>query len=326
MKDRYCFWSVVDGEYAPMMQAVVDSARRVGVFKDFHVWTDEPIRGAISHPVETFDKKLYLFKLKFLRDEVSRLDYDYFVWLDADCYFVRDPGDLLRVMHGSPVHSSLESDACAPDSVREDWWDCSLKNYVTLMRFMGVRSRAIYNVNAGFWVVHHDVIQRFYELAYDFWDLANRAGFEFTEEPPLAYATHMLCGNPYVHTLRQTADLWASDWTGCYKDRLPDGKPWEFVDYFSFQSYTVNPAIVHAMRSKEVLIELGSRRSDGRANKRPGVASNNGGGRPARLRSRTRGAQAARRPELKPEPARVPVNGGTGVKSNEEHLVFPGRT
>ena len=59
MKDRYCYWSVVDGVYSRMMQAVVDSARRVGVFKDFHVWTDEPVRGAVSHPVESFDKELY---------------------------------------------------------------------------------------------------------------------------------------------------------------------------------------------------------------------------------------------------------------------------
>ena len=34
MKDRYCYWSVVDGDYSVMAQAVVKSARQVGVFKD----------------------------------------------------------------------------------------------------------------------------------------------------------------------------------------------------------------------------------------------------------------------------------------------------
>src|SRR5271154_4100486 len=90
MRERYCYWSAVDGIYAQMMQTVVDSAREAGVFKDFHVWTDRPIDGATCHPAANFDKTLYLFKLRFLRDEVSRLDYDYFVWLDADSYFVRD--------------------------------------------------------------------------------------------------------------------------------------------------------------------------------------------------------------------------------------------
>lgn len=254
MKQRYCYWSVVDGCYTDMMQAVVDSARRVGVFKDFHVWCDRPIDGACSHPVKKLDKKLYLFKLRFLREQVKRLNYDYFVWLDADTWFVRNPGDPLRVLQGAPVHASLESDAALPDNYRLDWWDCPLGNYVKLMQFLGVHSKAVFNVNAGFWIVHHDVIDTFCALAFDFWEFSKELGYEFTEEPPLAYATHMLCGNPYLHTLRHTSDLWASDWRGCYEGRLPDGKEWPFEDYFTGEQFMVNPAIVHAMRSKDELI------------------------------------------------------------------------
>jgi len=124
-----------------------------------------------------------------------------------------------------------------------------------LMRFKGVRSKAIFNVNAGFWIVHHDVIDRFVELALEFWEFCRKAGFTFTEEPPLAYATHMFCGNPYAHTLRETADLWASDWTGNYADKLPDGREWLFTDYFTREQIPVNPAIVHAMRSKRALVK-----------------------------------------------------------------------
>jgi hypothetical protein len=278
VRERYCYWSVVDGDYARMMQSVVDSARAVGVFKDFHVWTDQPIDGAICHRIEKLDKNFYLFKLRFLQDQVRRLNYDYFVWLDADTWFVRNPGDLMRVMQGAPVHSSLESDACFPENIRPDWWGCSLKNYSLLMRFKGVRSASIFNVNAGFWIVHHDAVNTFCELALDFWEFCMAAGFEFTEEPPLAYATHMLCGNPYLHTLRHTADLWASDWTGCYAGSLPDGQGWEFVDYFSEQTFKVNPAIVHAMRSKEALMTYAQHRPGAQAQpqapKRPrGAAS-----------------------------------------------------
>ena len=261
MNEQYCYWSVVDGQYADMMKSLVASAREVGVFKDFHIWTDRPINGAICHEVRGLDKTLYFFKIHFLRKAVKKLKYDYFVWLDADSYFVRNPGDVLRVLHGSPIHSSLESDACGPDSQRPDWWGCSLSNYATLMRFKGVRSNSIFNVNAGFWIVHHDVIDTFCDLALDFWHFCKKAGYAFTEEPPLAYATHMLCGNPYVHTLKNTADLWASDWNGCYAHMLPDGRDWLFTDYFSGEPFTVNPAIVHAMRSKDALIAkaVGSR-------------------------------------------------------------------
>jgi hypothetical protein len=37
---------------------------------------------------------------------------------------------------------------------------------------------------------------------------------------------------------------------------VPDGRVWEFVDYYSGERFPVNPAIVHAMRSKEVLLGL----------------------------------------------------------------------
>jgi hypothetical protein len=254
MNARYCYWSVVDGAYSLMMQSVIESARKVGVFKDFHIWSDRDVKGAITHRVHGFNKDHYLFKLDFLQHQVRKLNYDYFVWLDADCWFVRNPGDPLRIMQGSPVHASLESDAAATDNKRDEWWDCSLKNYVTLMRFKGVQSRAIYNVNAGFWIVHHDVIESFCRLAMEFWEFAKSAGYIFTEEAPLAYATHMLCGNPYLHTLRATSDVWASDWAGHYNNRFPDGKPWDFIDYFNLKAYEVNPAIVHCMRAKGALL------------------------------------------------------------------------
>jgi len=258
MKPTYCYWAVVDGPYADMMQATIFSARRVGVFKDFHIWCDHPVREAICHEVKDLEKSNFLFKIRFLGEVVKQLNYDYFIWLDADTYFVRNPGDVLRVMHSAPVHSTLESDACAPNNQRPDWWGCALARYARLMRARGVHSHSIFNVNAGFWIVHHDVIETFCDLALGFWELWKRDGHDpFSEEPPLAYATHMLCGNPYLHTLKHCSDVWASDWLGCNAEFLPDGRPWMFEDYFSGERSLVNPAIVHAMRCKEALIAEG---------------------------------------------------------------------
>ena len=53
MKERYRYWPVVDGEYSAMMKSVIDSkAQQVEFFKDFHIWTDKPIEGAICHEVK----------------------------------------------------------------------------------------------------------------------------------------------------------------------------------------------------------------------------------------------------------------------------------
>lgn len=254
MKDPYCFWSVGDGPYARMMENMIRSARAVGVFKDFHVWADRRIAGAITHKLGKIDKSYYMFKFRLLREKVKSLNYEYFVWLDADSWFAMNSGDVLRVLNHGPVHASLESDACNPKSSRRKWWGCSLQKYAELMRKRGVHNHSIFTANAGFWMVHHDVIDTFCDLAAEFWIYSHQQGCtQFREEPALAYATQMLCGNPYVHTLRKTSDLWAPDRSGRFRRSLPDGTAWNYEDAFTRERFAVNPAIIHAMQSKPIL-------------------------------------------------------------------------
>lgn len=251
------FWSIGDGPYAAMLRTLVTSMRQVGVEEDFHAFSDRDVPGAITHRAGAFDKEHYLFKLRFLASEVARLPYRYLAFLDADNYFVRRPRPLLDLMQGSPLHSFLESDCGGAANRRLDWWGCPLPRFVELMRRRGVTSGRIYNVNAGFWVVHRDAIETVCRLAFDFWQHCRDAGHTFTEEAPLAYATHMLCGSPDLHLMRTHFDVWSCDWIGNYSNRLPDGTPWVFRDYFTDEEHLVNPAIVHAMRSKQALLERG---------------------------------------------------------------------
>jgi hypothetical protein len=237
-----------------MAETMVASAQKAGVTTEFHIWSDRKIAGATVHPVSGFDKDHYLFKLQFLRDRVTALPHDYFVWLDADSYFVRDPGDILRVLDGALMHASLESDLCGPNNIRPDWRGCPLPIYAHLMRSAGVRGKSIFNVNGGFWIVHRNVIQKFCQLAFGFWEMGRQRGYLFTEEAPLAYAAHMLCRNPGAHQLRRWTDVWVTEWRGVFGRRLPDGKPWIFKDYFTFEELEVNPAIVHAPGSKHLMI------------------------------------------------------------------------
>jgi hypothetical protein len=260
MTKRFCYWSVVDGDYRAMMAACIASARAVGVTEDFHVWSVEPVAGAIQHRCGPLNKELFMFKLEYLRREVRRLDYDAYVWLDADNWFVRHPGDVLRVLGNDPVHACLESDVTRRGSKRSDWWGIPLDRFVELMRAKGVRRQSIYNTNAGMWIVRREAVERFCELMVDFW-LACEANFwTVTEEAPLAYAAQRLCASPALHTQRLTGDLWASDWTGYFAGRLPDGRDWEYEDFFTDARYPVNPAIVHAMRSKDQLVAWAQRK------------------------------------------------------------------
>lgn len=255
MKDL-CYWSIGDGDFAYMLQTLVSSFREVGMVEDFHVFSDKEIVGATNHYIRDFDKSFYLFKFGFLQQFMKHLDYRYFVFIDADSYFVRKPHPYLNLLKKSPIHAFLESDFTIP-TIRKDWHTCPLPKFVSLMRDCGITNEKIYNVNGGFFIVQREVIDVVCGLAIDFWQHCFQNGYAFTEEPSLAYVTQMLCEDPEQHLLRYHSDIWGTDWTGHYKDHLPDGKAWIFKDYFNHELYTVNPAMVHVLKGKPLLIENG---------------------------------------------------------------------
>src|SRR5260370_13683024 len=104
MNARYCYWSVCDGPYGGMMERCVRTARAAGVFKEFHVLTDRLIVGCECYDAMQCDKAHRLFKLHYLKVGMSRLSFDYFIWLDADSVFVGNPVDILGPLRHSPIH------------------------------------------------------------------------------------------------------------------------------------------------------------------------------------------------------------------------------
>lgn len=254
MKD-ICYWSVGDGDFASMIQGLVSSMRNLGITDDFIAFSDTKINGAETIIVPPFSKKCNLFKFDFLK-QLSTHDYRTFVFLDADTLFVRHPPPLQELMRDAPVHAFFECD-CTYPALRPTWWGCPLEEYVAMMRDCGVTTERVYNVNGGMFMVDRKAIATVCGLAEDFWKYALSRGYAFTEEPPLAYAVHMLCNDPEFHLLSRHFDVWASDWTAQFKEKLPIGEPWLFKDWMRGQEYTINPAIVHALKSKDLLVKNG---------------------------------------------------------------------
>jgi hypothetical protein len=255
-KKTFCYWTVASENHGKMASTMVESARRVGVTQDFHIFTDLPsIEGAIVHPCGKFDKKLYMFKFHFLKNEVSKLNYDYYVFLDADCYFVANPGDLTKEIGNSKVFVQMENEVNPINSKhRDNWWGCKLEDYCNLLKEHGVTTNKYWNTNAGFWGISKDAIDEFYQRTTKFFEDAHNKGYKnFTEEPALAYVGHIM-QDPYERTLDKTKHLWCSDWTNYWKGGLPSYQPWVFEDYMNGDKRIVKPSIVHCMRSKDALI------------------------------------------------------------------------
>src|SRR5713226_289930 len=91
-----------------MMEHCVGTARHAGVFKEFHVLCDRPLEGCECYDAYKLEKTHGLFKLHYLKVGMTRLSFDYFIWLDADTVFVRNPVNILDALGKCPLHVPLE--------------------------------------------------------------------------------------------------------------------------------------------------------------------------------------------------------------------------
>lgn len=252
-------WSVAWGDYRYMMQALMNSVRNVGIEHDILTFSDEPLSGVVSCEMDKsiqMDFKQY-WKFFYLR-KLATLDYDIFVFIDSDHYFVRKPQkDFCEIIGDDPWHSFLESPLNAPETKRGDWWGLPNSAMVSLYRDFGVIQNTVYNTNGGIWICNKKFIEHASKTGLLFRDFQKGKGLDLPEEVGIAILSHMF-SKDYTKRLHSNyTDTWASEWTGELKDKVPDGSSWIFQEYMTHQKFTLNPAIVHAMRSKSALTKLG---------------------------------------------------------------------
>ena len=234
-----------------IIATMLRSMRAVGVQEDLHVFSPSPVEGAIHHKIKKgYPWRHHMAKLEFLA-ELAGSSYEYCVWLDSDNYFTRDPGDLKPLIRENPLWVQMESDATSPKVRQKDWYSLTYPQLVALFRSEGVKTPAVWNSNGGFWIVRTADIIRVVSKAFELYGRWHAIGWKNApDEMVLACLGAMWVEDPYLNTNERTCDTWACDWIGRYRDRLPDGRPWLYEDWLSGSTRTINPAIVHAMRSK----------------------------------------------------------------------------
>lgn len=252
-------WSVAWGDYRYMMQALMKSIRDSGVEHDLLTFSDEPLDGVMSLEMDmriAMDFKQY-WKFQYL-PRLSELDYDLFVFIDSDHYFVRKPPrDFSEVIGGDPWHSFLESPINDASTRRGDWWGVQNQEMVRIYRGFGVNQRTVYSTNGGFWMCRRDFLSHASSVGLMFRDYQKALGLDLPEEVGIAIMSHMFSADYSDRFHSRNMDFWASEWTGSLQDKVPDGEPWQFQEYMTHAKSVVNPSIVHAMRSKKALVEMG---------------------------------------------------------------------
>src|SRR6266404_2643013 len=231
MKARYCFWSVCDGPYGTMMERCVRTARNCGVFKEFHILCERPLEDCECYDAYNLDKTHGLFKLHYLKAGMSRLNFDHFVWLDADSVFTRNPVNVLELLSKSPIHVPLELNLSAMKHELA-WKGVSLARLRELFEREGIVNH-VYLSRSAFWIIHHDAIDSVYEIALKFWHKGKDSGLTLDVSAALGYAMQILCGDPEKHVLGRNPDLWASDDDGVFQHSSPTRRPWQWHPIFS---------------------------------------------------------------------------------------------
>jgi len=218
----YCYWSVATGPYAEFMARCVASARAAGVFKEFHILTDRSIEGAESYEAFEVEMTDQLYKLIYLKAAISKLNFDYYVWLDADTIFRRSPRNLLACLSRSPIHVPLEVNLTAAitaaksphgpvrvDQPQEILYGLSIRQYMELFTSAGVNN-PVYWSRSAFWIVRRTAIERVCELALRFRATAKGRCITVDATAGLSYAMQMLCADPCIHEATANTDLWES--------------------------------------------------------------------------------------------------------------------
>lgn len=254
-------WSVAWGDYRYMLQSLMNSVRKVGIEHDILTFTDQPLTGVVSCKTDDkieLDFKQY-WKFHYLK-KIKDLDYDLFVFIDSDHYFVRKPEkDFCEIIGGDPWHSFLESPINSPKTKRGDWWGVPNEAMVHLYRGFGVNQRTVYSTNGGLWMCTRDFMNHAADTGLLFREYQRNKGLDLPEEVAISVLSHMFSMEYEDRFHYKYMDIWASEWTGVLKDKIPDGSFWDFQEYMTMETKNVNPAIVHAMRSKNALVGNGKK-------------------------------------------------------------------
>jgi hypothetical protein len=243
-----------------MLQSLVNSFYQVGMAEDFITFSEKPIKNCINYRLDPNieNDRLQFFKFEYLKKRMQEMDYDIFVFIDADHFFVRKPDiNIEDILKNGPWHSFLESPINQEKTKRQDWWGIPNINLENYMHMNGVLNKEIRNTNGGFWVCTKKFINKACQLSYGFHNFLKSLNFVVPEEVSIAYLSHLMSPKLEDRFLENYTNYWASDWTDNFKDVLPIDREWEYVSYMTYEKIKVQPAIVHAMRSKKALIENG---------------------------------------------------------------------
>ena len=153
------------------------------------------------------------------------------------------------------VHVPLECDLLEERVRFEDWWGVPVGELAAL----GRKGHGFWTCNAGLFVVRRDRVRELRERWLEAVADCLERGWAVTEEVPLSLALGGMVRELGRHCVWGRPAYWVSDWAGHWCGRLPEAGTWVAEEFMTGRWRSVRPAIVHAMRSKQALVERGGK-------------------------------------------------------------------
>lgn len=258
---KLCFWSIGLKTYAPILQAAVQSYRDAKLPWDFFCIADHNIDGAtetIPHPTE-FNFDGWHFKLRMLRQFISHKEYEHFVYVDSDTWFVRHPDGIEQWAEaGGNGACMLEGDCAKLEVANGMWGQIRLRKWVSLCRRMGVPHREIRNTNGGIWSVRRSKVDAFLRDCAEFRAKAQMEKWpECADEPCVAYAVMRSTGNLQPLLVQNNTKLWSCVLDRSTGNEIPANRDLHWHMFITNDHVTTNAAILHAMTYKCEMAKMG---------------------------------------------------------------------
>ena len=200
---NYCYWSIALGDHdTRSIQECIESARKSGIYRPFHIMTDRELDDCECYDALSVDNPDGMNKLVYLKAAISRLSYDYFIWIEPSTRFHCEPKAPLLALRSAPLHAPLCKIWPTADSSRP--------KHDALNQFMidsGLPSEPYFGTSA-FWIIQHQAIELVTSTAVGFWRKAVDQGLSADVDVVMAFTMQLFCGDPRKHQWTENPELW----------------------------------------------------------------------------------------------------------------------
>ena len=249
---KICFFTVAKGEsYSHIANTLAFTFKKYSKYT-LEIFTDYPecINFGNPHNIEEFEHDNFMFKFDYMRKISKIIDAEYYVYIDADSYIVKNFDGLESIIMQDPMHVFLENELV---DTRYQWHGKTLEIVGLVFNEVSQRNITYYNVNGGFFAFRKDKLEEIVNRAYEVRNLLkNKLTNNFTEEYVLSYLAGEYISNVEAHLLHNNFNYYCIDTAHLFSKKLPENSTWSYKEWFSDKKYEINPAIIHCPENKNI--------------------------------------------------------------------------